>query len=340
MRTSLNAPQELTEDRFILESQILVARESVEPDAPITESDEAFLNWVKEYIANARLSPGNERFAEDDATYRKVRSDLFKNYMQAYRSIEPGSQEVYVFRGLGAAKRLGVPLTLRYKIQSGTNLPSELFRISFMFGDEPQPVQEVGLDVFHTLHLVPNVIDENGRVELLVANADMELGRINPRTITFPPNGLELSYAVGSYRMNYLRVMAVLWIKLAFLAMLAVTAATFLSFPVACLVAFATFMAAEGAGFLDQSLEIYTTVTDSGKIQPVKVLILAIGRVVAWMFRVYSELKPTERLVEGRLLPWSAVAWGTTVLAVCSLVLYGLGVAIFRKRELATYSGQ
>jgi hypothetical protein len=34
------------------------------------------------------------------------------------------------------------------------------------------------------------------------------------------------------------------------------------------------------------------------------------------------------------------VIWGTTVLACWSAVLYGAAVAIFRRRELATYSGR
>ena len=57
------------------------------------------------------------------------------------------------------------------------------------------------------------------------------------------------------------------------------------------------------------------------------------------MFTVYRELDPIGRIVEGRLLSWGEPprrrhAGGLTAL------LYGAAVLVFRRRELATYSGQ
>ncbi len=57
-------------------------------------------------------------------------------------------------------------------------------------------------------------------------------------------------------------------------------------------------------------------------------------------FGVYAGLSPIERLVQGKLLAWSTVAFGTAVLIGLTAVFYGLAVMIFRKRELAIYSGQ
>jgi len=162
----------------------------------------------------------------------------------------------------------------------------------------------------------------------------------NAGTISIPADGFELTFRAGSYQANFLRVAFILWIKLAFLAMLAIAAATFLSFPVACLVAFAVFLVAEGTGFLSLSLEYYDAVNPGEKIVYYKVLVRAIGLAVAWMFKTYSELRPTGKLVDGRMMAWASMAWGTTVLACWSACLYGLAVLIFRRRELATYSGQ
>jgi hypothetical protein len=140
--------------------------------------------------------------------------------------------------------------------------------------------------------------------------------------------------------MNFLRVAMVLWIKLAFLAMLAITAATFLSFPVACLVAFSAFLVAEGAGFLTTALEYYEATGVGNQVTYWKIPVRAVGLVVAGMFKTYAELRPTTKLVDGRLLAWASVAWGAGVLAIWSAFLYGLATVIFRRRELATYSGQ
>ena len=60
---------------------------------------------------------------------------------------------------------------------------------------------------------------------------DPQRGIVNPKTFSFPPDGFEISYAVSTFAANFARVLFVLWVKLAFLAMLGICAATFLAFP-------------------------------------------------------------------------------------------------------------
>lgn len=347
-------PAFASEDRFTLETQVLVARKTVEPThGRIVDGrmhrfagldDEDFTAAVNDFIANKRKE--DPRFATTPGGLKKVRDELFKGLIQDYRTIEPMQQETYVFEGLGAARRMGVPLTLRYRIQSRDNLPNKIYKLTFIIGDSIEPPEEGGLDQFHTLALKPAVVDENGRVELIIVNGALRVqsGQIieqqpNEAPITFPPGGLELSYAVGGYRANFMRVGLVLWVKLGFLAMLAVTAATFLSFPVAVFVALCTFIGAETSGFLANSLE-YWAIEDKGQTLWFNTVIAYVGSIVVWLFKVYEDLRPTQRLVDGMLMSWGGVAWGIAVLGVFSSALYGIAVAIFRRRELATYSGQ
>lgn len=327
----------LSEDRWVLETQVLVARRSVGPTLPLTPADPEFQEAVQGYLENARRT--DAEFATDPASLNKVKSDLFQSWMQSYRTIEPMLQEIYVFEGLDRARQAGIPLTLRYRFDSGDNAPNKVYKITFILGGRIGSVQEAGLGSTHTLSLSPSVIDDLGRVELVVVNGDLERQIPNEMSISFPADGLELSYAVGSYRMNFLRVVFVLWVKLAFLAMLGVAAATFLSFPVACFVALCTFMAAEGTGYLSNALDVWST-TKQGKLQVFNVIIAIVARTVVWMFDTYAQLKPTQKLVDGRLLSWGSVSWGAGVLGIWSAVLYGGAVLIFRRRELATYSGQ
>jgi len=60
---------------------------------------------------------------------------------------------------------------------------------------------------------------------------------------------------------------------------------------------------------------------------------------IAWVFRVYGNLRPVERLVQGELLEWRTVSSAVGVLLAWTGALYGAGVAILRRRELAIYSG-
>lgn len=207
--------------------------------------------------------------------------------------------------------------------------------------DDPQFHQAIsaGLPPGTQLASASDVVAEDGTVLLTVLNGDIFTRTANPDTVSFPADGLELTYAVGSYRANFLRAVVVLWVKLCFLSMLGIMTATFLSFPVSSLVSFGAFLSAEAAGFLTQSLEYYSTVDREGNVQFLKVVIHGVASAVAWLFGTYSDLEPTSRLVDGRLLPWSEVGMAMVILFGATAVLYAVGVTIFRRRELAIYSG-
>ncbi len=347
-----NGGPQLSEDRMILETQVLSARRSAQPTIPLTIDDPNFLEGVKAYIADNRTR--DPEFAQSAAMYDKVVSDLYKSLLMQWRSIEPGNYKGFEFHGLMEARNSGRPLTLRYRVDAGSNAPDQLYHITFVIGGVAYPSQDVTLGPTHALQFLPSLIDDKGNIEIIVHNSQVQFTQEgqpvvvpNAGAISIPTDGLELSYRAGTYQVNFLRVAFILWIKLAFLAMLAITASTFLSFPVACLVAFAVFLIAEGTGFLSLSLEYYDAagqvVGGEGVVTKVivwKMLVRAIGLAVAWMFKTYSELRPTGKLVDGQMLAWTSVAWGTTVLAAWSGALYGLAVLIFRRRELATYSGQ
>ncbi len=326
-----------SEDRTILETRVLRSNVVVEAEPPRI-LPEQFKQNVDLRIENEKKS--NPGFDTSPGNIQKLSDELYKAIVQQYRSLEPNKDQLFVFAGLGEAKRSGLPLAFKYRIDSGANMPDRIYRMTFRFRDSNPVVNPTGLGYSHSLMLLPSVVDDDGLLEVQVLNGDLFTGAANEETCTFPTGGLEVSYSVGSYRPNFVRVVSVLWVKLAFLSMLAIWASTFLSFPVACLVAFGSFLAAESSGFLAESLENYASVDDKGNILPMAVVVNAVGVAVSRTFKVYSDLKPTTRLVDGTQLPWGAVGWGVLVLGSASLALYGSACLIFRKRELATYSGQ
>ena len=338
----------LTEDRLILETQVLTARVSRDITPPVSIDDEDFQKTIDSYIENQRVTdPAYAKQIDgstDPVERARVADDLYKAAMQMYRTIPPGAAIEYEFSGLGGARRNAQILTLRYRINTGSNRPDEFYKLTFGFLDPegnvpPLDVRETALGTHHSLSVPPHVIDENGVLRVLVANGDLRTGVPNPRSVTFPPGGLEISYSAGSYYANFARVTFVLWLKLAFLSMVAIWAASFLNFPVACLVSFGVFLAAEGAGFLSESLDSYATTDMKGNLILYKAIAYWVTKPIVGFFSVYSDLKPTTRLVDGRLVSWGSVLLGTIVLAVWSAVLYGLAVYAFRRRELGIYSG-
>ncbi len=350
----------LTEDRWILETQVLSARVTVENDPPFTKSSPEFVSGAEQFIqARQETDP---QFGTAPGERATIIDDLFKNAITQYRSIEPGERERYVFHGLRKARDRGELLLFRYRIDAGSNRPDEFYDVSYLFSDGSQLVKRMGLGFFHSTTVYPTAIyrvtDEDrarvsddpemlrelekldGALMLDVINANIESRMANASTITFPPGGLEFSYRVGSYRLNFVRAMVVLWAKLAFLAIVAIWAATFLSFPVACVVAFGALLAAEGSGYLRTSIETFATSDREGNVEVFNLVASVVTRVVAGAFSLYGDLKPTKRLVQGELIPVSSVLTGGAFLAIASGALYLVTVITMRRRELALYSGR
>jgi len=183
------------------------------------------------------------------------------------------------------------------------------------------------------------VNDETGEMAVQVYNADIFTGETNPSTISFPDDGLEVSFPVGGFRANFLRVVTVLWIKLGFLAMVGIFTGTFLSFPVAGLVTAVTAAAAEGAAFIADGVDKFATRNREGETLWFNTGIARIADLVSDAFLPYATMKPMDRLVEGLALPWNEAFAGSGVVLVWIGVLFGAAVFAMRRRELAIYSG-
>ncbi len=351
---------DLTEDRWLLETQVLTSRVTVYNDPPFTKDTPQFQEGAEQFIKSRQEM--DDRFAITRGERAKVIDDLYKSSIIQYRTIEPGNSERYIFRGLDWARDHGKLLRFRHRVDAGTNRPDVFYTVTFQFTDGSRLIQRMSGGYYHTATVYPTAIhtvtdedidDANGDPQRLaelkdldgslivqVINADITTGEVNPDSITFPPEGLEISYAVGSYRLNFLRAMVILWAKLAFLAIVAIWAATFLSFPVACVVAFGVFMAAEGSGYLQTSIESFATTDQEGNIKVFSLIAALVTRVVARSFSLYSDLKPTQSLVQGKLIPVSSVLLGGMFIAIASGGLFLAAVITFSRRELATYSGK
>lgn len=351
----LNPDIQVTEDRLVLESQILVARQTVRPTIPEPdavaiqqETRRRFDLAMAEYNADPLQNP----LRPDE---QKIFMDVVKEQMAAFLSVPPNldTPHLYEFGGLKAAHDLGKPLTFRYKVNAGSNLPTDLYRITFAIPGWSPYIVAVPLGQTLSMPISSAAITEK-QIEgpggskgsdwvlpIYIFNGDLARGTVNVESIIFPPDGLEVSFPVSDWRMNYLRAGFILWLKTCFLAMLGVAAATFLSFPVACLTAFGVLWMAEGATFLASALDNYATIQGSEhELLWWRIPIILIAYPISSVFRFYSDLTPIANIVEGRVIQWGTVLSATTTLLILIAALFATGSFIFRRRELATYSGQ
>lgn len=336
----------IAEDRLILESQVLTARSRVAPLMPALEP--GALNEEIEAKVRA-LKQTRADFTDTPEERQRIGGEINIQRRDAFLLIEPGNRETFVFTGLGPAKQLGLPVTLNYSVNSGGNDPRYTSRVTFLMENVNPVVQEVPFSQALALPISPSSIRASGELLIQVVNGDVNRFELNgPQSdwagkdsIAFPPDGIQVFFPVGTYHANFLRVVLVLWTRLAFLAMAGIWAATFLSFPVASLVAFGVFLVAQSAGFMGYALEYFYPDTRQGfNIEYWKYIVRAVAVPVVWCFHFYADLKPTDDLVDGKMLSWTTVARAYAVTGLIIGVIYTIAVQIFKRRELATYSGQ
>ncbi len=366
---TINNPAEMTEDRRLLETQVLVARVGV-PFQPFALSDARLARIVEEQVRDRMaqdqsvqdtslfraeierevvadwrrrldeaiesrvhdLRVQDENLVETAALRNQLTGDILGEWEALYRTVAQGQAKLYFFTGV-SSRPDGQPLTLRYKVNAGSNDPSDIYRVTFVINGVPFD-RQVALKAAQTLVFPPQIVPENGRVDIVVANDPS-----NPREISLPPDGLEVLYVAGGYEVNFLRIILAMWVKLSFIAAVSIATATFLSFSVACLVSLSVLFAAESAGYLHEALEYYTSMTKEG-IDWVAVVVRVIAVPIAAIFKVYASLRPTANLVDGRLVGWGELAGSAAIIGAWAVAVLGLGLAIFRRRELATYSGR
>ena len=340
---------DITEDRLVLESRVLTSRVAINsiPDVSSEEVQNIINDGIRQYIEDKRQTSPD--FDPDSAERNAIENQIYTEWRSQYYSIDPNAEryETFVFQGLLEAKRQNLPLTLRYKINAEGNRPDMFYILTFAFVDGTVlPPRRTGLGFSHYMTISPDFIDDLGQIRLQIYNGQLRSEsdgifglQTNINTFTIPPDGLELSYSIGGYRSNFVRVYFVLWVKLAVLGMLAVWASTFSSFPVACLISGGLFFIGESAGFVQDALPGWGKTNVDGAPSLYRTIIYNFADTVSSMFEVYNQLRPATRLSEGELLSWSTVSGGVLTLGLVCLIVFGLAVLIFRKRQLAIYSG-
>lgn len=334
-------PDYRTLDRRLLEDQVLVARVGLEPLIEVIR-DEDLNPIVERRLAQMKSNDPSLEITEE--LRRALRQDLRREAETLRRAVRLGEARIFAFQGLEEFVGSGIDFTLRYQIQAGSNDPSALYRLGFRVNGQlwPPPmsdrqqagIRQVGLKVTQLMRIPSDMLSSDGVLLVDVYNFPD-----NPQTFVFPPDGLELLYPAGGYELNFTRICAVLLIKLGFIAAVAIAMATFVSFPVAVVVTLCVLFATESAGYMAQSLDSFATTTPEGNPLPLQMLAKGVTQVVVWMTGPYVSLRPIESLSDGRLLGWGDLLRTIGAIGVWTLVMLGLGVAMFRRRELAIYSG-
>ena len=167
----------------------------------------------------------------------------------------------------------------------------------------------------------------------------------------------EVFYRVGSFETNLAKALGVIWVRLAFLAMLGLTLGALFTFPVACLMGLMVYAIAAFSGYLDEAVTSYTglptadstwdvvtgacgeffTALGEGKFYDALKLFLAlIANAAMLIVPSFGELNPGPHLSEGKAIPNSMLY---SAILRAGLLWTGavalVGSILFHRRELA-----
>jgi hypothetical protein len=362
---------EFAEQAALMED-VLVARRSM---LPVYEDLEEL--DVRGRIDQILLEePEYQEYAEGDVPlglYRLIRKRVLEEFDQQRRRVETVLNrsekpwDVLHFQGLSEAKRLGLPIRLKFRLLGGYSDEHDRRVIGFAVGeDRSRGVLGPFIPtVPQHIDLPSTAISEDGTLDVSIVNlthmqpprgnewrgpADLEEvamggGALEPFAVFWEADEVELVYPGGTFEANFARGMFMLLLKLMILAAIACAVATFLSFPVACLVVFSLYAAASIAPWLATTLNSYGGGPPRGEGMGVLIqsfiegTVRTIASLVVYALRAFGEVQPVDRLVQGRLIDWARI--GSGIVLVCS---WGggallLGWFILTKRQLALYSG-
>jgi hypothetical protein len=186
-------------------------------------------------------------------------------------------------------------------------------------------------DTPHTLTLSARLVDAQGRTEIRYVNVPFDASG-SGTSVTILSSDVTVLCRVGSFEGNFAKAMVLVFLQLVFLAAVGVFAGTFLSFSVACLVAWAALL-------LGMIRDFITAATTVGPFDP-NPLVKHVGGLAVGVVKVLlpdlARTNPSEFLVGGMNSAWAALGQAAaTTVGLRGLLILAMACLIFSKRELA-----
>jgi hypothetical protein len=355
-------------DQDTVVQQILTARTEIWPEHANPE----------EYVAAVAGAMKQLQTDDPDAFARNpsaARRRIQQDYDWQWHTVTPDAVSTYVFRGLTAghytANSLAIVApTIQLQLKPRVNnvdIDLADVRFAMWLNDRPWPMrdgahveQTLASLAIHVLEVPTDFVDNTGTLKLTVANRNLvPAGETRPTAITFSPgDGLKVLERGGTFAANFVRCLAIIWIKLAMVGAAAVAAATFLGFPTAILLSLVIYFAALGSGFLREALGLYNVVAETALGSVTERLVLA-GRMagefrlyescrmllgfvtdlVLWVIPAFSDYDAVGNLATGIVIPPTQVLSCLLKIGVFYPLILGLaGWAIFERRDLVRSS--
>ena len=309
---------------------IFVARRAVPAPQPDISAQ------VKEYV-DARIEEykrANPQDKRNAARIQALRAELTinraKELISKAGSVPPSHTRTWCFTGLEPVDRENGFVFVRYKQEVSQNPPDLTLWNQWRVGPEDPavgggtalPPQKQAIRTVHEFAVPVTELSPTGDLYVTYGNPVVNA----PVTVMFPPiDGLEVLYVADTFEANYIRTIAVMYLRLLFLAVLGVAVGAWLSFPVAILLAMAVFMMGLSSSFILDAVKWEAGQTHQSLI-----------RTIMLIWPNLSAYDPVIEIEKGRLVPWQMLIKASTIMLLLKGgVIAFIGYLVFKFRELA-----
>ncbi|HEX3889542.1 MAG TPA: ABC transporter permease [Verrucomicrobiae bacterium] len=325
-----------------LREQVLVARGSAKE-----QSYDADIDAAAEKVLQERLKTSPVTTAD----LARVQKDI-REQVKAELQIVPPSYTREWRIDLGFAKNFlrDKPLQLRVKFNAANESSSGTFVALWQIGD-PNSTNSVQLPpmslapdtisspAVHEFQIPANLFDDKGVLTIVFMNP-------NDTALSFPlEDGMEVLYPEGGFAMNFARGLAIIFCWMALLAALGLTAASFLSFPVATFFSLAMLVVILASGTLAETVENGTVGVGNEEKgirghSAADVVLIPMFKGILAVVSLTKNVSPIDLLSTGRAISWGdlGMAFGQIVLLLGGIIAI-IGIVLFNRRELATAQG-
>lgn len=314
-----------------VKNEFFTARASLKPQAPdISQELDLAYNKLKQ---TGEVPAGVD---EHPAARRNYRDELARRIELRRRAAAVGEEMLLEFNNV-KPKDPNQELFVRFKYDVAVNPPDMSVYSKWIIGDVRQLQLAAPLDTplysidrkdlirsFREFTVPADAVARDGYLAIAFQNVPL-----NDTVVIFPlEDGLEVLYKADSFTANFIRAILLIFVRLIFLAALAVFAGSFLSFPVAILLCLSVFTMANMSGFIGESYDVVGGQPGGLYSYCLKPLIMLLPN--------FDQVSPSKFLVPARLLSWPFLAWiGFTTICLKTLPLAIMSLLIFTYREIA-----
>jgi hypothetical protein len=324
-------------EQKILREQVLVARGSAREQNYNAEIDAATERILQGRLKNSPV---------DKVDVPEVRTQIREQVKANFQLVPPGYSRQWQI-DLGFAKNFlrNKPLQLRVKFNSAQKSVSGTFFAPWQVGDpnsanlwRSEPMR-LAPDTFHEFQIPANLFDDKGVLTVLFINP-------NDTALLFPlADGMEVLYPEGGFTLNFARGLGIIFCWMALLAALGLTAASFLTFPVAAFFSLAVLTIGLSGGTLAEAVESGTIMGGNGETgamghSVVDAMLIPLFKSCLTVITLVENFSPIDSLSSGRSISWHelGMAFGQIVLLPGGIIAV-IGILLFNRRELATAQG-